>query len=93
MASWISPQDLFALGIAELRSIAPGQPILIAETASSEAGGSKAAWITDLVSYLSAQPDVMGFVWFHFQKEADWRINSSASSASAFSSALLARRG
>ena len=91
-SSWNSPRDLFAPGIAQLRSIAPGQPILIAETASSEAGGSKAAWNTDLVSYLSAQPDVMGFVWFHFQKETDWRINSSASSASALSSALLARR-
>lgn len=46
-----------------------------------------------MLSCLSAPPDVMGFVWFHFQKEADWRINSSASSASAFSSALLARPG
>ncbi len=91
-SGWISAQDLFAPGIAELRNLAPGKPVLIAETASSEAGGSKAAWNTDLVSYLAAQPDVMGFVWFHFQKEADWRINSSASSASAFSSALLARR-
>jgi hypothetical protein len=34
----------------------------------------------------------MGLVWFHLQKEADWRINSSDSSASAFKSALLARR-
>ncbi|WP_396134095.1 glycoside hydrolase family 26 protein [Arthrobacter sp. BE255] len=91
-SSWVSPQDLFAPGIAQLRGIAPGKPILIAETASSEAGGSKATWNTDLVSYLAAQPDVMGFVWFHFQKETDWRINSSASSASALSSALLARR-
>ena len=91
-SSWIPPQDLFAPGIAQLRALAAGKPILIAETASSEAGGSKAAWNTDLVSYLAAQPDVMGFVWFHFQKEADWRINSSASSAAAFSSALLARR-
>ena len=91
-SSWVSPQDLFAPGIAQLRALAPGKPILIAETASSEAGGSKAAWNTDLVSYLAAQPDVMGFVWFHFQKETDWRINSSASSASALSSALLARR-
>jgi hypothetical protein len=56
------------------------------------AGSSKAAWNTDLVSYLAAQPDVTGFVWFHMQKEADWRINSSASSASALSAALLARR-
>ncbi|MDF2048434.1 glycosyl hydrolase [Arthrobacter sp. Cr_A7] len=91
-SGWISPQDLFAPGIAELRSLAPGVPILIAETASSEAGGSKAAWNTDLVSYLAAQPDVMGFVWFHMQKEADWRINSSVASASAFNSALAARR-
>jgi hypothetical protein len=91
-SGWILPQDLFAPGIAQLRSLAPGVPILIAETASSEAGGSKAAWNTDLVSYLAAQPDVMGFVWFHMQKEADWRINSSDASAAAFNSALAARR-
>jgi beta-mannanase len=91
-SSWVSPEDLFAPGIAQLRSLAPDKPILVAETASSEAGGSKAAWNTSLVAYLAAQPDVMGFVWFHLQKEADWRINSSASSASALSAALLARR-
>ncbi|MGY4541395.1 hypothetical protein ACVWY0_001304 [Arthrobacter sp. UYNi723] len=91
-SGWISPQDLFAPGIAQLRTLAPGVPILISETASSEAGGNKAAWNTELVSYLAAQPDVMGFVWFHLQKETDWRINSSATSASAFKSALQARR-
>ncbi|WP_248762313.1 glycosyl hydrolase [Pseudarthrobacter sp. SSS035] len=91
-SGWISPQDLFAPGIAQLRALAPGVPILISETASSEAGGNKAAWNTELVSYLAAQPDVMGFVWFHLQKETDWRINSSATSASAFKSALQARR-
>jgi len=91
-SSWVSPVDLFAPGISQLRTLAPGKAILVAETASSELGGSKATWNTDLVSYLAAQPDVMGFVWFHLQKETDWRINSSASSASAFKSALLARR-
>jgi hypothetical protein len=91
-SSWVSPVDLFAPGISQLRSLAPGKPVLIAETASSELGGSKATWNTDLVSYLAAQPDVMGFVWFDMQKETDWRINSSASSATAFKSALLARR-
>jgi hypothetical protein len=91
-SGWISPQDLFAPGIAQLRALAPGVPILISETASSEAGGNKAAWNTGLVSYLAAQPDVVGFVWFHLQKETDWRINSSATSASAFKSALEARR-
>lgn len=91
-SSWISPVDLFAPGISQLRSLAPGKPVLIAETASSELGGSKATWNTDLVSYLAAQSDVMGFVWFDMQKETDWRINSSDSSAAAFKSALLARR-
>ncbi|RAX43864.1 beta-mannanase [Arthrobacter sp. AQ5-06] len=91
-SGWISPQDLFAPGIAQLRALAPGVPILISETASSEAGGDKAVWNTELVSYLAAQPDVVGFVWFHLQKETDWRINSSATSASAFKSALQARR-
>lgn len=91
-SSWVSPEDLFAPGIARLRSLAPGSPILIAETASTELGGSKAAWNTGLVSYLAAQPDVIGFVWFHLQKETDWRINSSDASASALRSALLARR-
>lgn len=91
-SGWISPQDLFAPGIERLRALAPGRPILIAETASSEAGGSKGEWNADLVAYLAAQPDVMGFVWFHIQKEADWRINSSDASAAAFKSALAARR-
>lgn len=91
-SAWISPQDLFAPGIAQLRSLAPGLPILISETASSEAGGSKAAWNTDLISYLAAQPDVAGFVWFNLNKETDWRINSSDSSATAFKNALAARR-
>lgn len=91
-SSWVSPQNLFGPGIAQLRTLAPGKPVLIAEVASSELGGSKAAWNTDLVSYLSAQADVLGFVWFHLQKETDWRVNSSDSSAGAFKSALAARR-
>jgi hypothetical protein len=91
-SSWISPQDLLGPGLEELRLLAPGLPILISEIASSELGGSKAAWNTELVSYLAAQPDVVGFVWFHLQKEADWRINSSESSAAAFKNALAARR-
>jgi hypothetical protein len=91
-SSWMSPQDLFAPGIAQLLTLAPGLPILIAEVASAEAGGSKAQWNTDLVSYLAAQADVEGFVWFHMQKETDWRINSSDASAAAFNAALAARR-
>jgi hypothetical protein len=30
--------------------------------------------------------------WFHYNKETDWRINSSTSAANAFKQALAARR-
>ena len=91
-SAWTSPSALFADGLTQLRALAPGKSILVAETASAEAGGSKATWNTDLVAYLAAQSDVMGFVWFDHNKEVDWRINSSASSTNALSAALAQRR-
>ncbi|MDQ0868308.1 beta-mannanase [Arthrobacter sp. V1I9] len=90
-SSWTSPSALFGEGLTALRSLAPGKPIIIAETASAEAGGSKANWNTALVSYLAAQPDVTGFVWFHHNKEVDWRINSTTTSTNALATALAAR--
>ncbi|MCJ1711632.1 endoglucanase [Clavibacter michiganensis subsp. phaseoli] len=90
---WTAPADLFGPGLAQLRAIAPGKPLVIAEVASGETGGSKADWDRDLVAYLQAQPDVLGFVWFDFRKEQDWRIDSSAASAAALRDALALRRG
>lgn len=90
-SSWTSPSALFGEGLTALRSLAPGKKIIISETASAEAGGSKADWNTALVSYLAAQSDVTGFVWFHHNKEVDWRINSSAASTNALATALAAR--
>jgi beta-mannanase len=92
MASgWRSPSTLFGAGLTQLRALAPGKEILIAETGSAEIGGSKADWITALVSYLAAQSDVTGFVWFDQNKGADWRIDTSADSVAALKAALLAR--
>ncbi|KQP69461.1 hypothetical protein ASF40_16455 [Microbacterium sp. Leaf288] len=92
-SSWITPAPLFGDGLAQLRALAPGKPIIVAETASAEAGGSKATWNADLVAHLANQPDVTGLVWFHHDKEVDWRIDSTPGSASALASALAARRG
>jgi beta-mannanase len=90
-STWTSPSQLFGDGIAQLRSLAAGKQILIAETSSAEEGGSKPDWNTALISYLAAQTDVSAVVWFHFNKEADWRINSTTASADAFRRALAAR--
>ncbi|MEA5454744.1 glycosyl hydrolase [Sinomonas sp. JGH33] len=91
-SSWTVPSALFGDGLSQLRGLAPGKPIMIAETASAEAGGSKADWNTALVSYLAAQPDITAFVWFDYNKEVDWRIDSSGASATAPAAALAARR-
>lgn len=91
-SSWQTPDALFGTWLAQLRTIAPGKDIIITETASTETGGSKADWITALISYLKAQPNVTGFLWFDLAKETDWRINSTPASSTAFSAALAARR-
>jgi beta-mannanase len=61
------------------------KPIVIAETASTDVGGSKAQWIKD--SFLTARaeyPRIKAIVWFNINKETDWRIESSAASLNAF---------
>jgi beta-mannanase len=83
-STWTTPAALFGPGLAELRSVAPGKPIMITETASAEVGGSKATWIDSLFSYLTDQDDVSALVWFHQRKETYWRINSSPAAAAAF---------
>ena len=87
-ATWNTPAALFDPTLAEVRALAPGKPLMIAETASAELGGSKAQWVSDFFTWLKAQPDVETFVWFHHRKETDWRINSSAESATSFRTGL-----
>lgn len=90
-STWVMPDALFGQGLSELAAIAPTTRVLIAETASAEQGGDKATWNQALIQYLSANPSIMGFAWFDLNKEVDWRIDSSSSSASAFAAALAAR--
>lgn len=91
-STWLAPSAVYGPWLDQMRAIAPGKQILITETASTETGGSKADWITALIPYLQAQPDVTGFLWFNLNKETDWRINSTAAASTAFAGALAARR-
>jgi hypothetical protein len=90
-STWVMPDALFGQGLSALAALAPSKQVLIAETASAEQGGDKAAWNQALIQYLAANPSIMGFAWFDLNKEVDWRIDSSSSSASAFASALASR--
>ncbi len=84
--SWQTMTQVFGTSYDKVIALAPRKPFMIAEIASAEAGGNKAAWITN--AYLKAIPARMprtrAIVWFDSIKERDWRINSSAASFTAY---------
>lgn len=64
-------------------------PIMIAEFASAEIGGSKEVWIDQAFERMqSAYPEIAAFYWFNRIKEADWRVDSSPESLAAFQAAM-----
>ncbi len=65
------------------------RPLLIAETASTELGGSKSLWIEAAFGGLKEFfPRVKGLVWFNVNKECDWQIDSSTEAFLAFRQAI-----
>ncbi len=89
---WIDPEDLFGVAFDQLRSICVDKPILVTEVGCAESGGRKADWIARFMRFLESQHDVLGFIWFEHNKEADWRITSSPDSAAAMANALRSQR-
>ena len=92
--NWRDPQDIFAAGLDQVRSLDAEHPILIGETASVEgprSGVDKAQWIQKLFGFLSRQERVTGLVWFQMVKERDWRFNSTPDSQKAFHEGLSQR--
>ena len=72
---------------SELVSLAPSKPMMVAETASVEQGGDKAAWITSAFTQEIPQtmPAISLVVWFDMNKSPeDWRVNSSTTSLAAW---------
>ncbi len=78
--------------------IAPGKPVIVSEVGSSEHGGSKAGWITDMLSVqlLKKFPKVAGVLWFDrrvVKRPTGWTGRSSlrARRRRAFASAIQKR--
>jgi hypothetical protein len=81
--TWQTPDQVFAATVNEVRQITD-KPLIISEVASAEAGGNKAEWIDQFGRFLNENPQIEGFVWFDYNKEADWRVDSSPASRDAF---------
>jgi hypothetical protein len=85
--AWQSFSQVFDPSLASVEAIS-SRPVMLAEVGSTEVGGNKAAWISDMFSQLSHRTDVRAFIWFDLNKETDWRIASSAASSAAFAAGL-----
>ena len=75
------------------QQIAPTKPLMIGETASSEYGGAKAAWITDGLTQQIPRhyPRVRALVWFNKNADGmDWIIESSPAAQAAFAAGIAA---
>jgi mannan endo-1,4-beta-mannosidase len=72
------------------REIAPGKPMIVSEVGSSEYGGSKAAWITEMLSELPTDyPKIRGLLWFDkYDSSMDWPLDTSASATAAFAKGI-----
>ncbi|HCI82127.1 MAG TPA: beta-mannanase [Ktedonobacter sp.] len=88
---WKSFYDLFAPTYNELQTLAPKKPLMIAETASTEDGGSKAAWITDAlkVQLPTNFPKIKAFLWYNANDDnIGLVVETSASAQAAFASGI-----
>jgi Glycosyl hydrolase family 26 len=84
---WRGFDQIFAPAYRALGEIST-RPILIAEWASAESGGDKAAWIADAFSRIAAgaYPRIAGLVWFDraYPGQPPWPIDSSPAAATAY---------
>jgi len=85
---WQTWTQVFGASYDELCSLDASKPVMIAETASTEVGGDKAAWIRSAYTQEipTRTPRVKMVVWFDENKETDWRLESSSASLDAYRS-------
>jgi hypothetical protein len=84
---WRTFDELFA-GAYDRVTALGNQPVWIAEVGSDDVGGSKAAWVADMLAS-DRYPRLEAIVWFHEDKERDWRMTSSQDVVEAFRQALV----
>jgi Glycosyl hydrolase family 26 len=82
---WESLYEVFAASYARITALS-SKPVILSEVASGETGGNKAEWIRKgfLHTIPEKFPRVAAVVWFDYDKEEDWRVNSSPAALQAF---------
>lgn len=75
--------------LSRLQTIAPGKRIMIGELGCHDQGGDKAAWITDALATMAADPRIVGWCWFNWQlAPTNWLLSSPPAALTAFAAAV-----
>jgi hypothetical protein len=88
---WASFDQLYSSTYNQLvNSIAPSKPVVIGEQSSTEKGGSKASWITSMLTGIPQKyPQVGAVLWFEkYDSGMDWPIETSTSATAAFAAGI-----
>jgi hypothetical protein len=90
LGKWQSFTEVFGGSYDIVTALSATKPVVITETASADAGGDKAAWITSAyqTEIPTRFPRVSAVIWFDVNKETDWRVDSSASALAAYKSVV-----
>jgi mannan endo-1,4-beta-mannosidase len=76
-----------------VRKVAPDKPMVLAELASSTAGGHKALWIRNMFKNMRTRyRRIRGLIWFNsLDRGIDWPLESSGTATAAFSKVVRQR--
>jgi mannan endo-1,4-beta-mannosidase len=88
---WRSFDQLYASTYKKItETIAPSKPMIVSEIGSTEYGGSKAAWIEDMLAKVPTNyPKIRGLLYFEkYDDGMDWPLATSSSATSAFASGI-----
>ena len=89
-SNWQTFSQVFKKAYNALASI--DKPLFIAEISSSELGGNKAEWITDMFEHFATDfSRVFAVMWFSQSKEAnegDWALNTSQAAVDAWKAGI-----
>ena len=78
---WATVPEVMGGVFNEARTYAPNKPYVLSQTASSKFGGDRDAWLTEMFSFIAADANALGFVYFNLDRETDWRMWTGATLA------------
>jgi len=88
-AGWQSFNQVFHETYKRVLKIAPNKPMLLGEVASNEIGGSKPAWIKNMLHEVPRYRKIRGLVWFDVKdRNTHWPLESSKAAADAFAKGI-----